>query len=1329
MSWPQQPAYYGGSAMYTQEQLAAIAQQQQQQQQSQYYSQQQLAAIAQQQQQQQQYAAAYGQYAQQQTAYPQQQQAAYGQYTQQAAYPQQTASYPATYSQYPTYQSAPAATDWGYYQHQQQQQPQSQTQQATQMAYQSPLAASAVMHQSQLQQSQQIPLQQPQPQAHAQPQTQPQTQPHQPQPQQPQPQPTAAYPYAAASVSASYYPAQTPTPPPLQQSHSAAALVAVQQQQQVTPPTKGVGYTSGHYYTPPTGHYSSGSYPYQAQVVYASGSPQGLRHSAANRKSQPPMHLQHTQGVYSTPGYIQQQPRYMSAFYVPSYTARPYSPWAPYPAGAYMGGGVACGGGGSPCGGAGGQANNAVCRRPGSMMPAKRSEKEAPALDKEEAERERLAKLEADGGLFSKISQAAAKIGELGGLGKNFTVAKFSKTAQKFTKFVTSSSGDSLQLPPFALPRDCYANLAGSLKFTKQEIEYIFYHFSSMTEDGKGELDAQQLSRMLYFDCENPLVLQALFPYDADKVHFFMYVDTLSTMVNGTTEEQLPLLFKIYTERGTPTPEVVKKRHMIKVAVALCSFFYPPQTPNDEVEDPKKVEQIVNRFFGERETLSFEQFARLALAVSEPQGTGNIFTTYSMIQCFGLFDYVYTRAFRPIQLMVANIPGCNRVYKEGFLKKSFDNGIYNTWNMHWCAVSNGFFWYYSENEFSKAERVIYLEHVTVTRQNAQPFCFQIETPNGYRRMFAAETQEELMEWMEALSTHVKKKDPAFNRFGSFAPEREGITAIWYIDGKSTYVAMVDAIKSAKKEIFITDWFLSPELYMIREDEKGAPKLQDEYRLDKLLAAKASEGVKVYVLVWNETKIAVAINSAYAQSALEKLNAGNIMVLRHPLVTPIAWSHHQKTLVIDQKLAFVGGLDLCHGRYDDHEHRIVDNGVVQTWKGKDYYNPLYCPHTNCDSPFTDAINRNTVPRMAWHDIHMSLDGLGARDVAVNFIQRWNYHREALQSPHPYLIPITKSIVPTGTANCQVVRSIGDWSGSVGALNTETSIYKSYLYYIENAQHYIYIENQFFISSLAGEPVKNQIALALLNRIKKAIQNQEMFRIVILLPVHPDGTFKDSASTRWIMKWQYKTIHKGGNSIFEQLKKDHPSVNLEDYITFLSIRKCAMLDNKIVTEQIYVHSKMILIDDRTAIIGSCNINDRSMMGDRDSEIAVVVNDTINTVQSKMNGRPFVASRFVHALRVNLWKEHLGLDANTSVDDPIVSTTYHDLLIAITKTNTAIYKDLFPENKKVAENTPMNQAKLSQIRGNAVFFELELVAYEALNPSLTDVDVSLVGDEVFT
>jgi phosphatidylserine/phosphatidylglycerophosphate/cardiolipin synthase-like enzyme len=43
---------------------------------------------------------------------------------------------------------------------------------------------------------------------------------------------------------------------------------------------------------------------------------------------------------------------------------------------------------------------------------------------------------------------------------------------------------------------------------------------------------------------------------------------------------------------------------------------------------------------------------------------------------------------------------------------------------------------------------------------------------------------------------------------------------------------------------------------------------------------------------------------------------NIRVIRHPDITPFNWSHHQKTLVVDHDVAFVGGLDLCYGRYDD-----------------------------------------------------------------------------------------------------------------------------------------------------------------------------------------------------------------------------------------------------------------------------------------------------------------------------------------------------------------------------------------------------------------------------
>lgn len=67
-------------------------------------------------------------------------------------------------------------------------------------------------------------------------------------------------------------------------------------------------------------------------------------------------------------------------------------------------------------------------------------------------------------------------------------------------------------------------------------------------------------------------------------------------------------------------------------------------------------------------------------------------------------------------------------------------------------------------------------------------------------------------------------------------------------------------------------------------------------------------------------------------------------------------------------------------------------------------------------------------MPWHDVDVLVQGNTARDVAWNFIQRWNHHKEANE---PELI-LRDEILPddenTGTCVCQVVRSIGPWSGS-------------------------------------------------------------------------------------------------------------------------------------------------------------------------------------------------------------------------------------------------------------------------------------------------------------
>lgn len=72
-----------------------------------------------------------------------------------------------------------------------------------------------------------------------------------------------------------------------------------------------------------------------------------------------------------------------------------------------------------------------------------------------------------------------------------------------------------------------------------------------------------------------------------------------------------------------------------------------------------------------------------------------------------------------------------------------------------------------------------------------------------------------------------------NRFTSFAPIRKGTQAGWFVDGAGYMAAAANAIESAKEEIMIADWWLSPEIYL-----KRPANTEHTYRLDKMLERKA-----------------------------------------------------------------------------------------------------------------------------------------------------------------------------------------------------------------------------------------------------------------------------------------------------------------------------------------------------------------------------------------------------------------------------------------------------------------------------------------------------------
>jgi phosphatidylserine/phosphatidylglycerophosphate/cardiolipin synthase-like enzyme len=146
--------------------------------------------------------------------------------------------------------------------------------------------------------------------------------------------------------------------------------------------------------------------------------------------------------------------------------------------------------------------------------------------------------------------------------------------------------------------------------------------------------------------------------------------------------------------------------------------------------------------------------------------------------------------------------------------------------------------------------------------------------------------------------------------------------------------------------------------------------------------------------------------------------------------------------------------------------------------------------------------------------------------------------------------------TNTCTVQVLRSVGAWSLGV---ETEGSIHAAMLHAIKTSQHFVYIENQFFCTSVGS--VKNKVGYEIKERIKLAIKKKERFRVTILLPLHPEGAVEDMP-TKAVMHWQYASIGRGGVSLLEELKEvaAKEQVNLDDYIGFYSLRKAGFLNGR-------------------------------------------------------------------------------------------------------------------------------------------------------------------------
>lgn len=167
----------------------------------------------------------------------------------------------------------------------------------------------------------------------------------------------------------------------------------------------------------------------------------------------------------------------------------------------------------------------------------------------------------------------------------------------------------------------------------------------------------------------------------------------------------------------------------------------------------------------------------------------------------------------------------------------------------------------------------------------------------------------------------------------------------FVCGEEYYSRLARSLLQARSFIMIRDWRIAPDLYLRRRSgfKKGnlrgaAGQTNDQsYRLDSILQKKASEGVMVYIILYEE--IGIFNGSESAQERLEKLHR-NILVLRHrsPHTNEMFWSHHEKFVNVDGCICYIGGIDLCHGRFDTTNHPLWDASPPYLFPGCDYSNP-------------------------------------------------------------------------------------------------------------------------------------------------------------------------------------------------------------------------------------------------------------------------------------------------------------------------------------------------------------------------------------------------------
>ena len=427
---------------------------------------------------------------------------------------------------------------------------------------------------------------------------------------------------------------------------------------------------------------------------------------------------------------------------------------------------------------------------------------------------------------------------------------------------------------------------------------------------------------------------------------------------------------------------------------------------------------------------------------------------------------------------------------------------------------------------------------------------------------------------------------------------EGNSVEFLVHGAMYFARLASVISAlgSEDEVRFTDW---------RGD--GDERMGDDQpSIASLMAALCSRGADVRGLLWRSHSDRIAFSKKQNRTLARELNSAGGEVLLDERVRR-GGSHHQKLVVVrrttspEGDVAFVGGVDLSHGRRDSIRHR--------------------------GDPQSIKIDARYGANPPWHDIQLEVKGPAVTDLDFTFRERWEdptplnhsglsrawfsrtVSRDRVAEPLPSILPDPPRL---GSNAVQVLRTYPRRSPAYPfAPDGERSIARGFAKAIARARTLIYIEDQYLWSFEIAE------------LLETALRQNRSLQLICVVPRYPDKDGRLSGAAARLAQGRFiAAVQAAGGD----------RVGIYD------------LENDDGTP-IYVHAKVCIVDDVWAAVGSDNLNRRSWTHDSEVSCAVIDSELDHRAPHDPSGLGDGSRRFARNLRLCLWAEHLG----RSPDDP--------------------------------------------------------------------------------